>query len=142
VVEHGALAQDSERRADEARAAELLRTGTEARARSEQARERSRLGQGAARAADLQQSERYRAGVALRVKELAARELVAKRRAHVAEKKTEAARAALVRARADEQTLERHVERLKRDAERAREAAEEEAGLEYVNALRSGARRG
>ena len=142
AVEHGVAARQGEQKEAQARAARVRREQAEAVTRGVQQSERERLTTGGARASDLQQAERHRAGATERVRALAKHEADAAARAQAAKDATERARVALGEARAAERAVERHAGRFKAGVARATERAEEDAAAEFSAARRPGARRG
>jgi hypothetical protein len=142
TVEHAGAARRSEHEKAAASAARARRAGAEQASAREQGKERARLARGEARAADLQQVERYRVGAAKRVSELATGERDAERRARAAEEARGRARQALAEAHAAERATVRHAERFRHALERKVEGVEEEAASEHWAAVRRGARRG
>jgi hypothetical protein len=142
AVEHGALARAGHQAQALARTAKGRREKEEQSSRGVQSSERQRLTAGGARASDLQQAERHRAGAVERVRALAKREADAATRARAADEAAEGARAKLAEARASERAVERHAGRFRAGVERTAERAEEEAFADQAAAMRRGARRG
>ena len=121
-------------------AAQERRTRAEAAGAAVRAGEQARLEQGGQSARDLQQGERFRAGVTAQLAELGALEHEAQRRAQEAALAAERARTSLGVARAEQRAVERHRERFRSNEERAREEAEQEAAEERWSAQKRGAR--
>jgi hypothetical protein len=132
----------AERARLEAERARLLREAEHERALAERRRERELLEQGAVRAQDLQQAERFWIGASCRVAQLMRSELGAEQQARALAEQEQQARGALAEAQADAKALERHHERFTAEQQKAAQLAEEEAMLDRWTADKYGPRRG
>jgi hypothetical protein len=104
--------------------------------------ERSQLERGSLTARDLVQGELHRAGVSVRLSELARAEAAAAEKLARAKASEARAKIALGSARAEEDAVLRHRGRFRAELSRKQEKEQEDAAAEVFTVARRGARRG